>query len=270
VILNWWFVTFSLSAMPYRLLDPSTAAAAPATTAGDPLPSIGETLSTARTELFLELGSPGNAPNVLGGRLDRWLNWAYRSMMSSLKIKECFASVTRALVVDQPFYALPRAVASVRRVSVINAAIYSSGGRPLLPISEEQYTRLPDADAEPTNYFRYGRGDSRMLVVYPDPTYVRTIIIDFRIRPEDLTADNHSPILPQEFHEAWLLKARWRAFRSLRDKVNARIAKNDYLDAIREIESTDADEDGQLPAGVSFIKNPKHLVRIPLGDDNDD
>lgn len=248
--------------MPYRLLDPSVAEPAPIVEIGLPNTLVGETLATIREEVFEETGKRTNLPNDSGGKLDKCINWAYRQMMSSIKLKECYASFLIELVVGQPFYLLPVQCASIRSVSLIDATA-PNGGAKLLSIDENQYTRLPDLDDTPRNYFRYGRGGSSMLVLYGDPDEVLSLAVDCRIRVDDLTDDTDSPILPVEFHDGLIQLSKYRAFKSVEDYTKAAQSKNDYLDAIGSLLNTDADEDAELPSGIQFIKDPRSLTRIP-------
>lgn len=247
--------------MPSRLLDPTLAEAAPTVDIGAPLTEVGETLSTLRLALFNECGKRTNLPNEEGGTLDDAINWAHRQMVGALKIKECYASFAIQLVLAQPFYALPIQCASIRTVTLIDTS-FPSGGRKLIPVDSSQYAMLPDRENDPTNYFRYGRGGQSMLVVYGDPIDDQVLSIDCRIRPDDFGSDTDSPIIPVEFHEALKLLAKHKAFRSVNDRQKSAEAMNDYKETLGDLLSTDADEDGELPSGVQFVKDPRDLSRI--------
>ncbi len=247
--------------MPYRLLNPSIAEAAPVVMIGAPLQDVGETLQSLRNTVFKETGKRTNLPDEQGGVLDQCINWAYRQMMASIKIKECYASFSITMVADQPFYLLPVQCASIRSVQLIDSS-YVNGGMKLIPIDATQYSMLPDRDDDPRNYFRYGRGGEQMLVVYADPISDQDLAVDCRIRPDDLVDDLDSPILPTEFHDALRMLAKSKAFREVGDGVKERLAVKDYKDAIGDLISTDSDEDGEIPSGVQFIKDPKDLARI--------
>jgi hypothetical protein len=79
-------------------------------------------------------------------------------------------------------------------------------------------------------------------VIWPKPASSAFLSIDFRVRPSRLTLETHSPILPEEFHEPILLRARYVAFRGLKMFNEAAIAQNDFVSSIREITNTDAEE----------------------------
>lgn len=226
--------------MPYIALDAGTAAAAPVTTIGAPLLSVGETLASLRTELKLqvirnEVGDP---------RYNSWINLAYRHLAAMITLNEMMGSLAINTVASQPLYTLPTAVAWIQQIPLSDPALFPyTGGRNMGMIDLSGYRELPDLPAwgnqfGPYKYFRFGR----LLVLWPTPTAAKSVIIDFRVRPTDLTADNHSPILPQEWHEAILLRARYVAFRSLQMFEKVGPALNDFVTHIRDIENTDAAE----------------------------
>jgi hypothetical protein len=240
--------------VPFRLLDPSIAAAAPVVTAGTPLTSVGETLLSLRSELLLQLSSRTDADAT---RINRWINWAYRNLAAMLKLSELKASMQLNLAVGQPFYLLPVQVRSIQAVSMADAIDYANKGIKLFLSNEDEYRRQSDRSGTPQNYFRFGR----MLVVYPDPDTLFPIYLEFLIRPKDLVADTDSPILPQEFHESLLLYARHKAWRSLRNYQEASLAKNDFLTELRPLIDTDGEEAQQAPSGLTVARSANDLTR---------
>lgn len=243
--------------MPFRTLFPSDGTLITASSAGYPLTAVGETLGTLRAELLLQLGSRGD---VTTPRMNSWINKAHRAVAAMLTMKELTGSLTFNLTVDQPLYTLPYEVRSIKTLSISDSAINPNAGRMLIKIDENQYRRLPDWSWAPENYFRMAK--SRMLVLYPTPDEVYPINMEFYVRPEDMTDDNHSPILPTEFHEAILLKAKQIAWRALRNYREANLAGNDFLTEIRPIIDTDGEEDADQPRGLTYIKDPSDLYRI--------
>ena len=171
-------------------------------------------------------------------RSDRWINWAYRNVGSMLTVKECFGSSLVSVVEEQPFYLLPIQVAWIKRLSVSDAVTYVQEGRELDMIDEAKYRTLPVETGEPTQYFRW----RRMLVLWRTPENDRDLALDYRVRFDDLAEETDSPVLPPEFHEAILLSAVHRGYRSLRDHANAQLAYNDFLTCIRPLQNTDAEE----------------------------
>jgi hypothetical protein len=240
--------------MPFRLLDPTTAAAAPVITAGAPLVSVGETLASFRAELLLELSSRSDVDTT---RLNKWINWAYRSTAAMLKISELKAAFRINLAVGQPFYMMPIQLRSIEQLSMPDLADYYKGGSKLTPSNVDEYRRQPDLAGVPQNYFRFGR----MLVVYPDPNAVLPLDFEYLLRPDDLVLDTHSPLLPQEFHEPILLYARHKAWRSVRNYGEAAIAKNDFLAELRPLINTDGEEAQQAPSGLTVARRASDLTR---------
>jgi hypothetical protein len=246
--------------VPFRALDSSVAAAAPATTAGAPLVSVGETLGSLRAELIIELGSRND---VDAPRVDKWINWAYKNLAGMLKLQELKGSLVVNLVVDQPFYLLPIQVRSIRQLSVRDSTRYYKGGVNLIESNEDEYRRQADNATykpylSPLNWFRY----KRMLVFFPDPVAVLPVDVDFWVRPDDLVGDTDSPLLPPEFHEPLLLHARHRAWRSLRNYVEAKQAANDFLQALRPLIDTDAEEAAEAPHGLTVVRRASDLHAV--------
>jgi len=240
--------------MPYLVLDPSTAEAAPASTAGAPLTSVGETLASFREDLTLELG---NRTDISATQLDKWINWGYRKLSSMLTLKELFSSLGITTVADQPFYGLPTSLAWIQRVGIIDDVNFLAGGRELEQIDPAEYRLLADNTAEPTSQFRF----ARMLVLWPTPDSGYDLSIDFRVRVQDLDDDTDSPILPEEFHEVILAYARSRAWRALRNYPEAAVAQNDAVNGLRVLLNTDAQEIAAAEAGVQPVRSKSQLYQ---------
>lgn len=241
--------------MPFTVLDESLAAAAFTTTAGAPLTDSGETLVSLREELQEQLG---NRDNVDETRLDRWINWAYRNVCSMLTLKELMGSAAVDVVADQPFYLVPPQLSWVDYLAVSDSTTYPiSEGRELAKIDLDIYRKLDVLAEEPRQYFRW----RRMLVLWPTPLNDRTLACEFKVRPDDLVNDDDSPLLPQEFHEAILLSARHRGFRSVQDYKQAQMALNDFLACIRPLQNTDAEETVTANATLTPIRSRRGLYR---------
>lgn len=224
--------------MPYISLDPGNAQVAPATAIGDPLTNEGETLSSFRTELKASI-----VRDIDPNRVDRWINLAYLHVAAMVTVSEMHGSMSITTLVDQPLYMLPSTVAWIKRIPLNDPALYPIvGGRDMQMIDLEGYRSLPDYPAtyvySPYKWMRYGR----MLALWPRPASAAAITIDFRIRPRRMSLDTHSPILPEEFHESILMRARYVAFRALKMFNEASLAQNDFVSSLREILNTDAEE----------------------------
>lgn len=249
--------------MPYRVLDPTIAAAAPATTAGAPLTSSGETLLSFRSELIEELQAK---TDMTPSRLDKWINKAYRQTAAMLDLKELWASVGLSLVASQPFYLIPPSVAWIKRVSVADTTSYvMDGGRPLDMIEEATYRGLPDDSIEvqlsygfPRAYFRYGR----MVVFWPYPGGTLTAPMEFRVRPLDLVNDTDSPLLPSEFHETIMLYAKARALRGTGAEYGeVQAATNDAVSSLRPLLNTDAEENEAREISLAPVRSHSSVYR---------
>jgi hypothetical protein len=225
--------------MPYLNLTEATAAAAPVLTAGAPLTSTGKTLAQFRDELETALG---NRDDYTPGQANTWINDAYLLIASGVKFAETKFGFTFNTVAGQPFYLLPPAAQYLTKLSLGDAADFPTyGGTPLEPLDAEVYRQLPDTDylGIPRGYLRFGR----MLVLWPTPTAVYPLYADGRVRPQVMTADTDSPILPPEWHRAILVKAKSFAQEDLEEYDNSERAQNSYVRMVREMGDPQAEEE---------------------------
>lgn len=238
--------------MPFTVLDPSLAEAAPTTTAGDPLNNVGMTLGSMETDLQDDLQGRGD----LGNRSRRWINLSYRNLSAMLELNELNASVSFNFLLGQPFYLMPTALSWISWIGNEDSVDYLDGGRGFEMIDVQTYRMLPDSSSYgtttqllPYKYFRYGR----MMVIWPTPTDVSVAAMDFRVRPADLVGLDDSPILPEEFHEPLYEMAKARALRGLGFRSEGDRVYNDALAYLRPLLNTDAQE-----------KNAMHMVMQPI------
>lgn len=247
--------------MPYLVIDPAAAAAAPVLTLGAPRTSEGETLLSLRTELFFQLGG---RDDLTDDRLDKLINWAYLDLWSSLKLDESDASYGFSTVPAQPFYLVPPQVRSTRRAAIIDtSSVY--GGTPLEKTDLSSYRQLEVASGIPQSYFR----SNGVLVLYPTPDAVYSVAVDFRLRPLRLVEDTDSPILAEEWHETILLNARKKGFSATMEFDKAMPAHNDFVDSVRRKEDPAADEDSDrivassVPRSGRMLRRSRELSREP-------
>lgn len=220
--------------MPYTVLSESAAAVIPSAGVGDPLTSAGETLLSLRTELLLLLGSRND---VSPERAGLWINFSYIDLASSLDLDDLKGSLGFDLVAGQELYLLPDEVMATRDAAVIDTVTYGElGGRPLTKTDLSAYRLHSVLSDEPREYFR----ERNLLVLWPTPKNIRTVALDFWIRPARLVDDTDSPILPYEWHEAILLNARKKGFAALLEFDKALAAENDFISLVRR--KTDRDE----------------------------
>lgn len=251
--------------MPYIALDPATAQAAPTSTLGVPLTSVGETLATMQDELQQMMSQRADVLKA-PARQKKWINRSYQFVCSMISLPELNAMVQMNLVADQPLYRLPtdltgkfQVIEQIKQpVSVVDSVNYLWGGRPLIgPISPTHYYGLQDLTDEPVNWGRY----NNLLFIYPTPKTTRVLLLPVQIRPVDLVLDTDSPIIPPKWHEAIVLGARWRAFRDLRVWNEAALAKNDMLGVIRPVEDREAEERAAGPSTMRPIRTARQFIR---------
>lgn len=245
--------------MPYNVLDRSLAAAAPVTTIGQPsLVGEGMTLADIKEELA---ASMLGRTDIEDPRLDRWINWAHRDLISSLDLPDMYGSLDITTVADQDLYLLPSTVYSILGAAIVDTGNYPiDGGKPLRKIELMKYRMLPVADDdEPTSYFKYGKD---LLVLYPKPTTAALeIAVDFKARAGEMTDPGHYPVVGTEWHEAIVLNAVAKGLRALQEWQGASVAKTEYLDYVRRRIDPKAAEDEGRTVLSSVPRNRTQLRR---------
>lgn len=241
--------------MPYTAITRAGSAVVATSGAGAPLTNLGETLSTLRDELQAMLGG---RTDVSPTRLDRFINFGYIDLASSLDIDDLKASMSFNLIVGQPFYNLPNEVMATRHAAVIDAVTYGQlGGRPMRKTDLDTYRRNSDLADEPREYFR----ERQILVLWPTPAAVRLLSLDFWIRPDKLVGEDDSPLLGWEWHEAILLNARKKAFAALLEFDKAMAAENDFVQLVRRKADRAETEDNSKTVGSSVPRSGRNLIR---------
>lgn len=240
--------------MPYIVLDPTLAEPAPAVAAGDPLTSVGMTLLDLRSELRKMLG---NRQDVDDPRLTLFVNEGYIDLAASLQLDDLTSGYGFQTVVGQALYGMPPAARATLGASVVDSVTYPEfGGLALNKTDLNEYRTLRDASDEPTRYFR----QAGLMVLWPTPSAIRTVAVDFRIRPQALVADTDSPILAYEWHMAILLNARRWAFSALLEFDKAMAAENDIVTLIRKRSDTKAEED-ENKVILSSVPRSRRMLR---------
>ena len=248
--------------MPYTVISPGSAAAAPSSTLGAPKTSYGKTLLAMDTALDLMVAG---RDDVDGTRRRGWINDAYIDVCTSLKVAELFGSYTFNTVVSQPLYLIPDSVEYIRGVSIVDTTLFALyGGRPLHKSSLDEYRKFPDESGLPYSFFR----ENEVLVLYPKPDGIRTVGVDVKIRPDLMTTDTHSPILPIQFHEVILKCARAKAFDDLQEFDLAALAENSWVSLLRRKEDGMAEEETTRLVQSSVPRSYRQLMRTrpPMRD----
>ena len=245
---------------PFTALD-STTATVVASNLGAPLVSTGDTLQTIRDELVQALGQRTDL-TVNGTdftRINKYINYAYRDLCSSLSLEELIESLTFNTVANQPLYKLPNAVRDTRAVSLVDTVDFPvTGGVPLRKRDLQWYRRqMLFTDTAPSDFFKY----NDLLVLWPTPTAVNAISIEFRIRPDDLVNPTDSPILPFEWHEGIFLLAKAKLHAALLEPDLAAVAENDFTKFVRRKTDRAAEETENMIAQATPIRRRSQLSR---------
>lgn len=253
--------------MPYGVLDPTTAEAAPALAIGTPNTSVGYTLDSMSIELSLQLAG---RVDVASERLTQFINDSYVDLCTSIDLPELRASYGFNTVSGQALYKVPPQVFATLGAAVVDETTYTfDGGRPLDKIDLDAYRREPKISEEPDSYFLH----NGMIVLYPTPKAVRAIGVDFLVRPLPLVLGTDSPFLGREWHEVILKGARAKAFDGLLEFDLAQLAENTFISLVRRKRSPLEEEDQGRLIGSQVPKHRSDLFRNRRGSsrsrDND-
>jgi hypothetical protein len=150
---------------------------------------------------------------------------------------------------------------------VIDTVTYGDlGGKLLKKIDLNLYRMRSELAEEPREYFR----ERNLLVLWPTPKNVRTIVLDYWIKPTDLVLDTDSPMIPVEWHESILAGARKKGYSAVQDFEKAEVAQNDYVDGVRVKEDRDEREDDGRVILSSVPRRRGQLSRYPSRSNNPD
>lgn len=241
--------------MPYGPLNPADAQAAPAISFGEPLTSQGKTLDGMLTELVLQLAG---RTDITPERLTTFLNDAYIDLATSLKLPELNATLTFETAIGQELYLMPEQVFATYEAAIVDPVTYSiRGGQPLDKISLDAYRALPVKSGEPEVYFLH----DGMLILWPTPSQIRTVAVDFQGRPLPLAAGTDSPILGREWHEIVFKMAREKAFAAILEFNLAAMVEADWTKQFaRKKDPLAAEEQGRM-VGSSVPRSLSDLKR---------
>lgn len=251
--------------MPFLVLDPAVAAAAPAVAFGAPEAvgqhPAGKSLLAMRTRLRLELG---NRTDITDAQLDEWINDGYQDLYSDLRLPESTRSYGFNTVVDQPLYLIPPTVDTIRALSATDPS-FTDTGAPFEQIDLATYRKLPVRTGPPEYFFR----DQSMLVLWPTPDDAYPTAVDVRIKPAKLTADAHYPILEDKWHEVLFKAAKYRGWEGLQNDTKALLTENQMAKLVgRKNDRDSEDRQSMYPAMrpimsrrdlMSLRRNPKGL-----------
>lgn len=238
--------------MPYTVLDASTAAAAPTISVGVPATS-GDfyTLQELFDELILRLGG---RTDVTLTRATKWINDTYRDIAASLDMAELKGGYSFNTVVAQSLYLLPLNVRTINKVATVLNPMQ------LIDVDESRFRSLIDATGDPTHYYQVGR----MIVLYPTPTSVQSIVVDARFRPQKLLVANAAterPILQPEWNEGLLRLATSYAFNALVEPDLAANAENQFVSWARRQKELDADNQEDRVKHFGVVRSWRELRR---------
>lgn len=235
--------------MPYTVLDPTLAQAAPAITYGLPegagLHPNGKSLLAMRTRLRLEFGNRSVA-DMPDATINEWINDSYLDITAGMETPESKRSFQITVVAGQALYMLPATVDGVRSVAAYDSTSTDDGrGQPLEKSDSFKFRKRPAQNGDPLEWFR----EQQMLVLWPTPDESLILTVDAKIKYTKLAADTDYPAIGDEWHEALLKGAKYRGWEALQNDNKALLAMNEQSRLLQRKDDKDGrDQDDMYPS----------------------
>lgn len=246
--------------MPYIVLDPAAAAAAPVVTFGIPDDDTkhpnGKSLAAMRTRLRFELGNR-SVTDLPDSTVNEWINDSYIDLFSSLQLPEATRSFQIILVPDQPMYLLPANIDTVRDVSATDPTETDTGGG-LKKSDIFEYRKRPIQSGDPELWFR----DQSILVLWPTPDTADLLTVDCRIKVQKLEADDDYPILEDKWHEALFKGAKYRGWEAIQNDTKALTTMNEMTRLVGRKNDRDAGDKEDAYPSLRPITSHRDLMAL--------
>lgn len=245
--------------MPYIVLDPAAAAAAPVVSIS-PGPDTGVTHPNGKSLLMmmnrlkLELG---NRTDLTPTILKEIVNDAYLDFTSALDLPEIHRAYGQTLVAGQALYTLPSAVDTVLGIAASEDGDITTGAG-LEKIDWQLYRKLPDQEGEPSAWFR----SQNIIVVWPTPDEAFDVAFDVKVKPAPLAADGDYPFLDDKWHEALFKAAKARAWEAVQNDTKAALAENSAARLVQRRSDREAEEKELEYPAVRPIKSRADLMAL--------
>lgn len=247
--------------MPYIVLDPSTAEPAPTVDFGAPEVAadhpMGKSLLSLRTRLKLELGKRDDIPDSVW---NEWINDGLFDVWTGLKLSDESNSFPLTLVVDQPLYALPPTVLSIRSIGAADP-VHGEQGTALTEIDVQTYRKLPVRSGTPEVWFP----EKRMIVFWPTPDKAYELAVDFKGRPQPLTADTDYPPLDDKWHEIVFTAAKYRAWTGVQNDTKSALVETQMTRLVQRKNSEDAENEETKYPTMRPIRSRIDLMNLRRG-----
>lgn len=230
--------------MPYLVLNPAIAQAAPVLAFGAPETAathpMGKSLLGLRNRLILELGKRTDIPVP---NWNEWINDAYLDLWTSLDLPDRRTSFGLTLTAGQPFYLMPPSVDGIRAVSATDTDFTTVGG-PLVNTDAASYRKLPIRSGDPEQWFR----EKNMLVLWPTPSKAFAVSVDITLSPAPLVNDTDYPILEDKWHDALYRLAKARSWDAVQNDVKAGLNTNEAARLVsRRLSRDEEDSETKYP-----------------------
>jgi len=185
------------------------------------------------------------------------LNRAYWEIADKFPFRAKEVTSNTATVDGTRRYAMPAPFEALRFISIeTDDGVHIKLNRITRVYYETKYVNDPDAEGQPTDYFR----EEDDYILYPTPDKVYTVVVGFWSIFDDLSASNITPEMPQVWHEIILLGAIARGWWKLGDYAKAREMRANQLVLINSTAPIEAKE--EFDSRMAGIDIPEEMFNI--------
>jgi hypothetical protein len=221
--------------------------------AGEPLTNVGKTLGGMKTRLRVELGGRTDLTDEL---LTEWINDSYLDIATSLRLPSLNRSTGFNTIAGEESYILPGDMGVIKTVAWYE--LDGTRGGKVAKGDIDAYRKLPPQTGEPQLYAREGD----ILVLWPTPSDVFGLSLDFKAKVRKLVLDTDSPIIDEEFHEAIYLGSKARGMDAAQNYLAADRFENAQLKSIRKKLDKEAEEDENKVGQLRPVRKASQLGAI--------
>jgi len=202
------------------------------------------TLRQILDELRLNLGKISSA-TVSDDRMKVWVNNCQIELLTAFQFFQNEKKVKTAMVIGQAEYSLPKDCIAIYDLRDNSAK---------RKIRRTHYRKIDNVDfsvsGAPTHYIRFGN----YIQLIPVPDATNELMLRYCVSPSALSSDDDVPVVPVTWHEAILLGAESRGWRSLGEYKRAAIVKNEYISLVRSRAAEWEIEESDEEFGIELVR----------------
>jgi hypothetical protein len=219
----------------------------------------GKTFLKIATEIYEGLGVRTDASIE---RCKEWANDAYLELASIVKVPELKGSLNFLAVGGQQLYKLPNGVWTILDVQPNKPLSVTTLDWHYRRVTDlDTWRRIMDSDdlaipfVDRGAYIKW----NQLLALWPVPVSGDAFVLDFRIMPARLEADEDVPIFEEHWHKSIVDMGLAIAHMRLREFDTSAMFRNEVVATIRSKKDKEAEEEEAVIGTVSFPRSWRDL-----------